>query len=408
MFAHRIYRVVISYAEFMCERVHGCLSLFPLDLCHRAACVRSSAPEVWTIGDQRLQTESFSARVSTWAHTQPSVHAVRQHLKAGQAAGDVALDSHVNRKFLAFHRDVTEECGAEDKQHSWAVIEKREELVIYGPFYPNYSSGEHSEDMVIKQTQELLDSDDVSADWKIYVFTVNSPCLARNSEPCMLNLVRKAHEWWSLYRVRTHIGFVKCWGFKGSKETLFMDVDCSQIELISQSEDHQSYVEAAEKKPDLHPLCENLFSAVKEALKSVEFPPVGVEQGTDWKCYFKSVFSILPEDENFTRDVDGFLREAHALLSRSSGGLQRCVEEGETFALGCSFSAQVSDAVAAQARQAFQQCWREAVRDKYAESVRERLTEAFNQCTVHTFVRGVAKFTKHFLQIGRIRFQEAE
>lgn len=388
--------------------VHGGLSLFHLDLHHRAGCVCSSRPEVWSVGDQRRQTESFSAHVTTWACTQPSLHVVLEHLKAGRVAGDVALDNHVNRKFLAFHHDVTEECGAEDKQHSWAVIEKREEIIIYGPFYPNYSSGEHSEDVVIKQTQELLESDAVTADWKVYVFTVNSPCLARSSEPCMLNLVRKAHEWWSLYRVRTRVGFVKCWGFKGSKETLFRHVDCSQIELVSQSEDHQSYVEAAERHPSLHPLSENLFLAVKEALKSVEFPPIDVEQGADWKCYFKRVFSILPEDEKFTRDVDGFLREAHALLSVTSGSLQRCVEEGETFALGCSFSAQVSDAVAAQARLAFQQCWREAVRDKYAESVRERLTEAFNQCTVHTFIRGVAKFTKHFLQIGRIRFQEAD
>lgn len=336
------------------------------------------------------------------------MHAVLEHLKTGQTADDVALDSHINHKFLTFHHDITEEYGAEDKQHSWAVIEKREELVIYGPFYPNYSSGEHSEDVVIKQTQELLESDAVAPDWKIYIFTVNSPCLARNPEPCMLNLVHKAHEWWSLYRVRTHIGFVKCWGFKGNKENLFRDINYSQIELVIQSQNHQSYVEAAKTKLDLDLLCENLFFAVKEALKSVQFPPVDVEQGTDWKSYFKSAFSVLPEDENFTRDVNGFVKEFQALLSGSSGSLQRCMEEGETFALGCNFSAQVSDAVASQARLAFQQCWREAVQDKYAELVRERLTEAFNQCTVRMFINGVAKFTKHFLNIGRIRFQDTD
>lgn len=387
--------------------MHRCLILFPIDVYNRANHVCSSVPECWTTEDQRRQTQSFSDCVSTWARTQPSMQAVLEHLKAGRTAGDVVLDSHVNRKFLTFHRDVTEECGAEDKQHSWAVIEKREELFIYGPFYPNYSSGKHSEDVVIKQTQELLESDAVAPDWKVYIFTVNSPCLARNSEPCMLNLVRKAYEWWSLFRVRTHVGFVKCWGFKGNKETLFRDINYSQIQLVIQSENHQRYVEAAKTKPDLDPLCENLFSAVKEALKLVQFPPADVEQGTDWKSYFKSVFSILPDDENFTRDVDGFLKEAQALLSGSSGSLQWCVEKGETFALGCSFSAKVSDAIASKARLAFQQCWREAVRDKYAESVRERLTEAFNQCTVYTFVNNVAKFTKHFLQIGRICFQDA-
>lgn len=383
----------------ICERVCRCLSVY-----NKANCVCSSANEVCTIEDQRHQTQTFYARVSTWARTQLSMHAVLKHLKAGPTAGDIALDSHINRKFLTFHRDITEECGAEDKQHSWAVIEKREELVIYGPFYPNYSSGEHSEDMVIKQTQELLVSDAVSPDWKVYIFTVNSPCLPRNSESCMLNLVRKAHEWWSLYRVRTHIGFVKCWGVKGSKENLFKDVNYSQIELVIQSDNHQSYMEAAQKKPDLDPLCENLFFAVKEALESVQFPPVDVEHGTDWKSYFKSVFSILPNDESFTQDVGRFLKEAQVLMLGSNGSLQQCVEEGETFALGCSFSTQVSDTITSQARLALQQCWRKAIQDKYAESVRDRLTEAFNQCTVHTFINGVAKFTKHFLQIGRICF----
>lgn len=368
----------------------------------------SSTPEVCTTEDYRYKTQSFSAFVSSWARTKPPMHAVLEHLKAVQKTGDVALESHINSKFLTFHRDVTEECGAEDKQHSWAVIEKREELVIYGPFYPNYSSGEHSEDVVIKQTQELLESDAVAPDWKVYIFTVNSPCLARNSEPCMLNLVRKAHEWWSLYRIRTYIGFVKCWGFNGNKENLFRDINYSQIELVTQSENHQSYMEAAEKKPNLDPLCKDLFSAVKESLKLVKFPPVDVEQGADWKSYFKSVFNVLPEDKNFAGDVDGFSNEAQALLLGSSGSLQRCVEEGEKFFLGCSFSAQVVDAVASQARLAFQQCWREAVRDKYVKSVQERLTEAYNQCTVHMFINSVTKFTKQFLQIGRICFQDAD
>lgn len=374
-----------------------------IDLYNRDNNVCASPPGFCS-EDYRYQTQSFSALMATWVSTRPSMHAVHEHLKAGPKAVNITLESSVNCKFLTFHRDVTEECGAEDKQHSWAVIEKREELVIYGPFYPNYSSGEHSEDLVIKQTQELLESAAVTPDWKVYIFTVNSPCLARNSEPCMLSLVRKAHEWWCLYRVKTHIGFVKCWGFKGNKENLFREINYSQIELVTQSQSHQSYKEAAEKKLDLDPLCEDLFCVVRECLKLVPFPPVDFEQGTDWNSYFKSVLSILPEDESFVRDVDCFIKEAQALLLGSSGSLQRCVEEGENFFLGCTFSAQVVDAVASQARLTFQQCWREAVRDKYAESVRERLTEAYNQCTVHMFINSVAKLTKQFLHIGRICF----
>lgn len=94
-------------------------------------------------------------------------------------------------KFLQFHRDITEEWGAEDKQHSWAAIEKPEEVIMY-MYYPNYHSREHSEDTVIKQTQEFLECDDVSEDWRVNIFTMNSPCLARNTEPCMLNLLHKA------------------------------------------------------------------------------------------------------------------------------------------------------------------------------------------------------------------------
>lgn len=345
----------------------------------------------------------------TWALTQPPARALLEHLKAGRAAGDLALDGRVNRKFLAFHREVSEECGAQDKQHSWAVMEKREELLIFGPFYPDYSRGVHSEDQLLAQTQELLEAEPAAeAERELYVFTVNSPCLARSAEPCMLKLLRKAHEWWSRYRVRTHVGFLKCWGFKGSKENLFRDVDRSQIELISLSEDHRRYVEAAEEQLQLQPLGEDLFWAVKEALRSVRFPPADVQPGTDWRGYFKSALSILPEDETFSRDVEAFLREAGQLLAGGGGGLRRCLQDGEALAQGRSFSARLSEADQARARLALGRCWREALRDKHAESVRERLTEAFNQCTVHAFIRGVAKSSQHFLQIGRVRFQEAD
>lgn len=374
---------------------------------HRASCVYSCAPEACLIRDRKHQSKSFSEHIPTWAGTQLSVNKVLEHLKVGPVIGDVFLDSQVNHKFLEFHRDITEECGAEDKQHSWAVIEKQEEIIIYGPYYPNYNNGEHSEDLIIKQTQELLEPDAVSGDWKVYVFTMNSPCLARNTGPCMVNLVQKAQEWWSLYRVRTHIGYVKCFGFKGARENLFQDINYRQIDCINQSEDHQSYVKATEKSTDIDPLCENLFSAVKRILNTVSFPSISIEQGTDWKCYFKSMFGILPEDENFTQEVSSILEAARALLSGRSGSLEGCVEKGETFILDRKFTSQVSDAILDQTRLAFQLCWREMVQDKYGEFIRERLTDNFNQCTVRIFIRDVANFTKEYLQIGRINFQEA-
>lgn len=55
---------------------------------------------------------------------------------------------------------------------------------MYGPFYPKYNKGEHSEDFIIKQTQELLESEAASEGGKVYVFIKNSPCLARNTDAC--------------------------------------------------------------------------------------------------------------------------------------------------------------------------------------------------------------------------------
>lgn len=353
-------------------------------------------------------TKSFFEQVSSWTHTQNSVNKVLGHLKFRQASDEIFLNDSINKKFLEFHRDITEECGAEDKQHSWAVIEKQEEIVMYGHYYPNYNKGEHSEDIIIKQTQELLESEPVSENWKVYVFTMNSPCLARNTDPCMLSLVLKAQEWWSVYGVKTYIGYVKCWGFKGTKENLFRDINYSQVECIGQTEDYESYAKAAEKSTDLNPLCENLFSAVKYLLRSLSFPPINILQGQDWNSYFKSMHSILPEDEKtiFTQKVNTMIEAAQTLLSEKSGSLEECLEKGRAFAFDYTFSLQVSDPVQDQLKLTFQQCWKEMVREKYADFIREKLTEDFNQSTVHFFIKDVAKFTKHFLQIGRIQFSE--
>lgn len=386
------------------------MSFSEICLCYRTSCVHSCTPEVCANKDRKhlTQTKSLAEQISSWADTQYSVSKVLEHLKVRQANGDIFLEDSVNQRFLEFHHDITEECGAEDKQHSWAVIEKMEEIVIYGPYYPNYNKGEHSEDIIIKQTQDLLESDTVSEDWRVYVFTMNSPCLARNTDPCMLNLVQKAHEWWSAHGVKTHIGYVKCWGFKGTKENLFRDINYSQVDCIDQNEDHESYVKMAEKSTDLNPLCENLFSAVKRVLRSVSFPLINNEHGPDWKCYFKSMHSILPDDKNFSQEMNAVVEAAHALLSEQNGSFEECLEKGRAFAQDYTFCSPVSDAIQDQIRLTFQQCWKEIVQDKYAEFIREKLTEDFNQSTVHIFIKDVEKFTKQYLQMGRIQFSEED
>lgn len=353
-------------------------------------------------------TNNFSELLSSWADTQKSVENVLEHLKSRQANNDIFLNDLVNEKFSEFHRDITEECGADDKQHSWAVIEKPEEVVMYGPYYPNYNNGEHSEDIIIKQTQELLELEVVGEDWRVYVFTMNSPCLARNTDPCMLNLVQKAQEWWRVYGVKTHIGYVKCWGFKGTKENLFKDIDYRQVECISQSEDFESYLKAAGKITDFNTLSETLFSVVKHLLGSVSFPSINTLQGQDWESHFKSMHSIFPEDkkESVAHEVNAVIEAALALLSEKSTSVEECLEKGRVFALDYNFSSEVPDAVQDQIRLTFQQCWEEMVQDKYSEFIRDMLTEDFNQTTVQLFIKDVVKFSKLFLQIGRIQFSE--
>lgn len=370
------------------------------------------SPEVCLNGQKKLNgTKSFSEQILVWADTQYSVKKVLQHLKLKQATSDIFLNDSINNKFLEFHHDITEECGAEDKQHSWAVIEKREEIVMYGPYYPNYNNGEHSEDIIITQTQELLESESVSDNWNVYVFTMNSPCLSRNTDSCMLNLIQKAQEWWTVYGVKTHIGFVKCWGFKGTKENLFRDISYSQLDCIEQTEDHESYVKAAQKNNTDHfnQLSENLYSAVKQLLGiwkvNLTFPLIS---------FVRSMHGILeskPEQEGevLTQEMSAMIAAAaQVLLSEKNESLEEYLQRGRAFACNYSFRSQVSDTTRDQLRLTFQQCWREMVQDKYAEFIREKLTEDFNECTVQLFIQDIAKFTKEFIQIGKIRLSDGK
>ncbi|XP_060908077.1 uncharacterized protein LOC132984998 [Labrus mixtus] len=356
-------------------------------------------------------TQSFYEQISSWTDTQYSVRKVLERLKFTQSTDDIFLSDSVNKKFLAFLQDITEECGSEDKQHSWAVIEKQEEVVMYGPYYPNYNNGLHSEDIIIKQTEELLQSQDVSEDWTVFVFTMNSPCLARNTDPCMLNLVQTAHTWWSVYGVKTHIGYMKCWGFKGTKENLFRDINYSQVDCIDQSQDYESYLKATEKKTDLNPVCENMFSAVKHLLKSTCFPSLNMVQEQDWSSYFTSMLSIYeckPEEEKeiLTQDINSVVEAAQALFSETSGCLSEYLDRGRAFAMDYTFSSQLSDAVQDQIRLAFHECWRDFLQNKHVTFVKETLTEDFNRCAVQLFIKDVEKFAGKYLQVGRLQFSE--
>ena len=359
--------------------------------------------------------------------TRYSVKRALEHFRLGPAAAtaaagsrDTFLSRRANERFLELHRDIGEECGPGSRQHSWAAVETRQEVVMYGPYYPDYARGEHSEDLVVRQTEELLGAEGPRArGGGVYIFTQNSPCLDRDTQPCMLHLVEKALEWHALYGVAVHIGYAKCWGFKGNKEALFRHVDQSQLECVGASRDHQSYVEAVGNRPeaDLSPLSEELFSAVRRTLDAgsehLRFSLRNAAAEQNWKRSFKAALSGVAEGqpqvegEGMTREMDAMGEAAQELVS--DGGprtLGEHMERGRTFAQDYGFASQTPEATRAGARLAFLRGWREVVEARYAEFIRDRLTDDFNRCVTHLFSEDVVKLDKEYVQIGRIRFSE--
>lgn len=285
--------------------------------------------------------------LTSWLDTKRSKSRVLEHLKVEPTSTDLFLSDEVNERFLEFHRDITEECGSADKQHSWAAIEKPTEIFFYGPYFPDQSRHEHSEDAVVRQTQELLEADAAPAGWKIYIFTQNSPCLNRAGEPCMLKLAREALEWWNEKGVKTHVGYLNCWGFRGFKEDAFKNLNDSHLVSMDQSRDYESYVKEMEKMA--RPLCESLFSAVKRVRRPLTSPVIKPAEG-----------GSVP------RGVD------------AAGRAAAPPERGPA----------------------------SAKEEKNAEVIREELTQLFNRAAVRLFSSDVATF-RH-LQIGKVRFPKRD
>ncbi|KAJ0026874.1 hypothetical protein NQD34_017874 [Periophthalmus magnuspinnatus] len=348
----------------------------------------------------------FTQLISVWSDTRSIGRRVLLHHLSKETIEDILLNDSVNKKFLEFHRDITEECGAEDKQHSWAVIEKKEEVVMYGPYYPNYNKGKHSEDIIIRQTEELLESNVTCEDWTVYVFTMNSPCLSRNAEPpCMLKLVQKAKEWWLRFGVNTNIGYNKCWGFKGTKETIFRGVNYSQVEAVHKSENYEEYI--SQKLTGVNILCKNVYTLLRNLLKCGPFIFDLSLQGLEWKSYFKGMLTIPEnaqenEKEFLKRETSRMTEEVKSLSTETCMSAGEHSKRGQAFALDYKFDLQITTGTKEKMRLVFQKCWKEMVQDKYAEILRDILTEDFNKCTNQLFIKDFVQVTSSFLHIGRI------
>lgn len=367
--------------------------------------------------DLKSNGKSSLNRLHSWADPQISVNRVLEHIRSGDDVNDVFLEDSINKKFVGFYNDITEECGPEDKQHSWAVLEKPEEVIMYGPYYPNYNNGQHSEDIIIKRTQELLESEDVSKDWNVYLFTLNSPCLARTIEPCMLNLTRKAFEWYTHHGVGTSIGYRKCWGFKGTKENVFKDVSYAHFKLLFGSHDYENYLNRIFKNPgnNLVPLCEILFLAIKRWLsqenRNFKFHLDNTTPQKGRKTYFKkicviSTSGLQDESEVLTQEITTMLEAMHPSLVDEKECLEEYLEKGKAFALDYSFDPEICDTDRTKLRLSFEQCWRVMVQEKYADLLRERLIKNFNRGVVQLFIKDVTALTKDYIQIGQIKFPD--
>lgn len=351
----------------------------------------------------------LSQLISVWSDTQCIGNKALNYLQTKETTEDILLKDSVNKKFLEFHHDITEECGAEDKQHSWAVIEKKEEVVMYGPYYPNYNKGEHSEDIIIRQTDQLLGSRRANKDWKVYVFTMNSPCLCRTTEtPCMLKLVLKAKEWWLKFRVKTNIGYKKCWGFKGTKETTFRVINYNQVQAVKLSESYEEYVSG--NLTGVNMLSGNVFALLKNMLKS---GPVRYDlslHGIEWKSYFKGMLiiseSLHEPDKGSALDAICSLTEAAKSLSEKCLSLEEHLAKGQAFTSDYSFKQEMTESTKSEIRSAFLRCWGEMVQDRYTEELRDALTDNFNKCTNQMFIRDFVNVTSSFLHIGRVCFKD--
>ncbi len=75
---------------------------------------------------------------------------------------------------------------------------------------------EHTEDKIFEQLLEIYSKDDCCYS-EIYIFSTNSPCLARkNHVPCMIQAFVLAKLLYKKHGIKTIIGYLKPWGFSGS------------------------------------------------------------------------------------------------------------------------------------------------------------------------------------------------
>ncbi|XP_049328903.1 uncharacterized protein LOC125788972 [Astyanax mexicanus] len=75
-------------------------------------------------------------------------------------------------------------------------------------FYPKHKI--HSEDFIINEINELINNNKIYKDSELWIYTVNSPCTVRSTNPpCMIQLTHLSLKLYSIYKIKMFVVFKK-------------------------------------------------------------------------------------------------------------------------------------------------------------------------------------------------------
>nr|XP_019964572.1 PREDICTED: uncharacterized protein LOC109643759 [Paralichthys olivaceus] len=133
--------------------------------------------------------------------------------------------SMTHTQWQDFTKDYNNECKEKkNHQHLFCSIfgeGYKETFFVPKPHYPEKNSSEstiHTEEILIKQIDEYLEQkfqSKIPKGGNIVMYSSNSPCMKREKDikdPCMFQLLVKAKQWYSRFKIPTTLLFTEFWG----------------------------------------------------------------------------------------------------------------------------------------------------------------------------------------------------
>nr|XP_023848079.1 uncharacterized protein LOC111967361 [Salvelinus alpinus] len=141
-----------------------------------------------------------------------------------------------------------------DTQHAWAFIESPcgGEPVFVGLFTleDGKKKGKdknciiHTEELLLQEVKQILKNNEKLRNTKLFIYTLNSPCLQNlGHDSCMDLLIKDSEELYKSYGITTIVGYSKWYGLTGQLTT-FLDPYISSINhfnLIISSPNYENY-----------------------------------------------------------------------------------------------------------------------------------------------------------------------